>query len=63
MFITILHRKKLIWDGIYKKYLIKAEDCPNANSVMENGMYLPSGNNILNEEIDYVCEKILEVNK
>ena len=48
---------------LYKKYLIKAEDCPNANSVMENGMYLPSGNNILNEEIDYVCEKILEVNK
>ena len=30
---------------------------------MKNGMYLPSGNNILNEEIDYVCEKILEVNK
>ena len=48
---------------LFKKYSIQAEDCPNANYVMENGMYLPSGNNILDEEIDYVSEKIIEANK
>ena len=42
---------------------IKEDSCPNANYVMENGMYLPSGNNILDDEIDYVCEKIIEANK
>ena len=42
---------------------IEEDSCPNANYVMENGMYLPSGNNILDDEIDYVCEKIIEANK
>ena len=29
-----------------------------ANYIMDNGLYLPSGNNITNEEIDYVCDVI-----
>ena len=36
-------------------------DCPNANYIMENGFYLPSGNTITNEEIDYVCEEIKKI--
>ena len=42
-----------------KKYgLFEEEDCPNANYIMENGLYLPSGNTITNEEIDIVCNKV-----
>ena len=43
-----------------KKYgLFKEEDCPNANYIMDNGLYLPSGNNIKNEEIDFICSEII----
>ena len=44
---------------LVEKYgLFKEDDCPNANYIMENGFYLPSGNTITNEEIDFVCEEI-----
>ncbi len=44
---------------LIKKYgLFKEKDCPNANYIMENGFYLPSGNTITNEEIDFVSEEI-----
>jgi perosamine synthetase len=48
---------------ITEKYNVNESDCPNANYIMDNGLYLPSGNNISNEEIDFVCEKIIESNK
>jgi len=58
-FVPINKQKILI-----KKYgLFKEEDCPNANYIMDNGFYLPSGNNIKNEEIDFVCNKIIEHSK
>ena len=58
-FVPINKQKVLI-----KKYgLFKEEDCPNANYIMDNGFYLPSGNNIKNEEIDFICEKIIKHSK
>ena len=49
---------------LVEKYgLFKEDDCPNANYIMENGFYLPSGNNIKNEEIDFICNKIIEHSK
>ena len=41
-----------------KYKIFKEEDCPNANYIMENGFYLPSGNNITNDEIDFICDEI-----
>ena len=56
-FVPINQQKVLI-----DKYKIFDEnDCPNANYIMENGFYLPSGNTITNEEIDYVCEEIKKI--
>jgi len=47
---------------LIKKYKLFNEDsCPNANYIMQNGLYLPSGNNILDSEIDYVCEEIIKI--
>ena len=49
---------------LIKKYnKFKAESCPNANYIMDNGFYLPSGNTITNEEIDIVSNKIIEFSK
>jgi len=53
-FVPINKQKVLI-----KKYgLFKENDCPNANYIMNNGFYLPSGNTITNRQIDFVCEEI-----
>jgi perosamine synthetase len=58
-FVPINKQKILI-----KKYgLFKEEDCPNANYIMDNGLYLPSGNNIKNEEIDFICSEIIAHSK
>lgn len=47
---------------LIKKYKLFNEDsCPNANYIMQNGLYLPSGNNILDSEIDYICEEIIKI--
>ncbi len=49
---------------LIKKYgLFKENDCPNANYIMENGLYLPSGNTITNEEIDFICNKIKTISR
>ena len=49
---------------LIKKYgLFKENSCPNANYIMENGFYLPSGNTITNEEIDFVCDEIKEISQ
>ena len=49
---------------LIKKYgLFKENDCPNANYIMDNGLYLPSGNTITNEEIDLICNKIKKISK
>ena len=49
---------------LIKKYgLFKEGDCPNANYIMENGLYLPSGNTITNEEIDFVSNVIKTISK
>ena len=46
-------------DFLIKKYnLFSKDDCPNANYLMNNGFYLPSGNNISNEDIDFVCDEL-----
>ncbi len=48
---------------IDKYKLFSQNDCPNANYIMKNGFYLPSGNTITNEEIDIVCDQIRKVSK
>jgi len=58
-FVPINKQKILI-----KKYgLFEENDCPNANYIMENGLYLPSGNTIANEEIDFICNKIKTISR
>ena len=53
-FVPINQQKVLI-----KKYgLFKENDCPNANYIMENGFYLPSGSTLTNKDIDYICDQI-----
>ena len=34
---------------------------PHANFIMDNGFYLPSGNTITNDEIDFVCSEIKKI--
>ena len=49
---------------LIEKYgLFKENDCPNANYIMDNGFYLPSGNTISNEEIDFVSNQIISLAK
>ena len=49
---------------LIKKYgLFQEDECPNANYIMDNGLYLPSGNTIGNEDIDFVCEEIKNIGK
>jgi perosamine synthetase len=52
-----INQQKILVD---KYKLFKESDCPNANYIMDNGFYLPSGNTITNEEIDFVCDVIKE---
>ena len=58
-FVPINKQKILI-----KKYdLFNENECPNANYIMDNGLYLPSGNTITNSEIDFICNKIKKISK
>ena len=42
-----------------KKYgLYEEKECPNANYIMDNGFYLPSGLGIKNYEIDFRCSLV-----
>ena len=44
-------------------YNIDENSCPNANYIMDNGFYIPCGNTITNDEIDFVSEKIIKLGK
>ena len=55
-FVPINEQKALI--KIFPKQIIK-NSCPNASKLMKRGFYLPSGNNLKNREIDYICEKLI----
>ena len=48
---------------LQKNSNIKDSDCPNANFIMKNGFYIPSGNTISNDDIDYVSEQIIKLKK
>jgi perosamine synthetase len=49
---------------LIKKYaLFQENECPNANFIMQNGFYLPSGNTLTNEDIDYICGEIKKFSK
>lgn len=50
-----INQQKILID---KYKLFNESDCPNANIIMKNGLYLPSGNTITNDEIDYICAEI-----
>ena len=43
--------------------MFNENNCPNANYIMDNGFYLPSGNTISNEEIDFICNEINKISK
>ena len=53
-----INQQKILID---KYKLFKENECPNANYIMTNGLSLPSGNTITNEEIDYVCDEIKKI--
>ena len=55
-----INKQKIL---IEKYKMFHENDCPNANFIMDNGFYLPSGNTITNEEIDFVCDEIKKVSK
>ncbi|TSD02439.1 MAG: glutamine--scyllo-inositol transaminase [Parcubacteria group bacterium Athens0714_24] len=44
-----------------KQGLTKPEDCPVANSFYQDGLYLPSGTDISEEELKYVVQQIKEI--
>ncbi len=46
-----------------KKFGYKDNECPNANYIMNNGFYIPCGNTITNDQIDYVSEQIIKIKK
>jgi perosamine synthetase len=49
---------------LIKKYTsFKLFKCPEADYIMTNGLYLPSGNTITNNEIDRVCSEIKKITK
>ena len=49
---------------IRKKFKsIKSGDCPNANYIMRNGFYLPSGNTLSNKDIDDISGKLIKILK
>ena len=48
---------------LQNKFNIKKEDCPNSNFIMDNGFYIPSGNTISDDDIDYVSENIIKLSK
>jgi perosamine synthetase len=48
---------------LQKKYKINQKDCPNSNFIMDNGFYIPSGNTISDDDVDYVSEKIIKLSK
>ena len=43
--------------------IVKENDCPVANYIMENGFYLPSGLNLNEEDIKYICNCIKDIQK
>ena len=48
-----------------KKYFnfFKKNNCHNANEVMRKGLYLPSGSTLNNSQIDFICEKVINILK
>lgn len=44
-----------------EKGFVKEDDCPVANYIMDQGLYLPSGLNLTNEDIHYVVQSIQEI--
>ena len=58
---TPINQQK-IYNMKFKK-IISKNSCKNANYIMNNGLYLPSGNNLKNKDIKYICNKIRSISK
>jgi perosamine synthetase len=56
-----LHKQPVLSKFEINKNLNEANEFLNANYISEYGFYIPSGLGLLNEEIDYVSEVILEI--
>ncbi len=55
-FVPFNQQKIFIDQGI-----VDPESCPVANRIGANGLYLPSGNDISEEELEYVAKNVVEV--
>lgn len=55
-FVPVNKQKVLLEKGI-----VKEDDCPVANYIMDNGFYLPSGLNLKSEDIEYICNQIKNI--
>lgn len=44
-----------------KAGIFRGISCPNAEKIAQKGFYLPCGLGIIDEEIDYVAHKVIEV--
>ena len=53
---TPVNQQTIYFSKFKKK--IKKNSCKNANYIMKNGFYLPSGNNLKKKDIKYICNKI-----
>ena len=49
--------QQIIYYSNFKNKIAK-NSCKNANYVMKNGIYLPSGNNLKKKDIKYICNQI-----
>jgi len=49
--------QQIIYHSKFKKKIFK-NSCRNANYIMNNGFYLPSGNNLEKKDIKYICNHI-----
>lgn len=57
-FVPINKQKVFLRRGI-----VKENECPVANYIMDNGFYLPSGLNLTDEDIDYVSNLVRSFSK
>jgi perosamine synthetase len=58
---------RLLFTGMHKQVSLKKYGCdcsgnyPVCEELTKNGFYLPSGSNLTEEEIEFICQKIVEL--
>jgi perosamine synthetase len=60
---------RLLFTGMHKQESLKRYGCdcsgnyPVCEELTKNGLYLPSGSNLSEEEIEFICQKIMDLKK